>query len=879
MIWVTPVYENIDRTEKTSPPATQIDVTVDVRELKDQSSVTGIKVAQIDRAEIHTGDTATIQHAGQVVVVVGQAPALKITPPPESSRPPSATTFVGRQAELADFAHRLATHHVVVIAGFPGMGKTALAVRLAERATTNPNKVFWHQFHVGEGIEPVIRLLAGFLYHNGRPGLWEMLEGTRLVGGQPHSVEVMLDYLVPLLRGQAFLLCLDDFHLAEEDSLVEKAMTRLKALSSQGEISLIVTSRRVTGLVLAAGLAPLPGLSLFDTRELLADRSLDLPDDLLEALHRRTEGNAQLLTLAAEALRQAHRPAQVVERLVEEKDVENFLLEEVDKQLNEVEKTVMGGVATLLGYPGTRHAIEATLASGSLLRTVRYLANRFLLLEQTGTLDREYLEHAMVQAFYYGDMDRRERQDRHRRAGEYYEREEPDVLRAAMHYQAAGEHARAAELATADIWALINRGQARLLRSLLTSLSQQTLGARLGATVQLALGEVLVFSGEVHPAQAAYQAALSSLQGRVALAESGNLEARACMGLGTLLAHQAPEEALRWLDRGLAAVSRNTPLLQAALYNRGGTVLVGLAEYQAAIAALRQALVRLPDTPGQLRGNVLTNLGTAHAWASDTPQGSRYTAQALEISRVLHDTYGVLSIVNNIGIDKEISGDWAGAAADYQHALALAEQLGSRSAQARIHNLLGTLRLHQGDDAAAEDHVLRAIGLFRQVNNPEYLAATLPILAQLHLRRQEWEAARTALTEAEALVNEGGWDYILPETFTVQARLFLAEANLSQAQERVDRAIAVAGELGQAIDEGKAWRVKGMVSAAAGQVEDALSACEHSLALLTGQDPYETALTQLLLARMLATDNAERSAELRNEAETTLQRLGADIEP
>ena len=172
--------------------------------------------------------------------------------------------------------------------------------------------------------------------------------------------------------------------------------------------------------------------------------------------------------------------------------------------------------------------------------------------------------------------------------------------------------------------------------------------------MKLALGEVLAFSGEVEPAQAAYQAALSALQGQAALSESGNLEGRACLGMGSLLANQAPEEALHWLDRGLSVVSPDNLLLHAALHNRRGTVLVGQADYQQAIAALQQALALLPDTPGQLRANVLINLGVAHAWAGDTAQGSRYTAQALEISRALHDTCGMLVIVSNIGLDKEI---------------------------------------------------------------------------------------------------------------------------------------------------------------------------------------------------------------------------------
>jgi formylglycine-generating enzyme required for sulfatase activity len=65
------------RTEKLSPPASQIDLTVEVAEIKDQGSVTGISVARIDRAEIHAGEATTIQHAGQVVaerVVIESGP-------------------------------------------------------------------------------------------------------------------------------------------------------------------------------------------------------------------------------------------------------------------------------------------------------------------------------------------------------------------------------------------------------------------------------------------------------------------------------------------------------------------------------------------------------------------------------------------------------------------------------------------------------------------------------------------------------------------------------------------------------------------------------------------------------------------------------------
>ena len=242
---------------------------------------------------------------------------------------------------------------------------------------------------------------------------------------------------------------------------------------------------------------------------------------------------------------------------------------------------MLSGVAALLGYPGTRSAIEATLASGSLKRTVRYLANRFLLLEHEGALDREYLQHAIVQAFYYDLLGRPERQALHRRAGEYYEREEPDALRAALHYQAAGEYSSAARIGDSRHLGVHQSGPD-------ASPALAAHGARpTGPRSPMAGG------GENRPGRSTgflrrdtagpgcFRGRAVSFARPLASPELADLEARACLGMGSLLANQTPAEALRWLDRGLAVVSPDNLLLRAALHNRRGTILVGQADYQA----------------------------------------------------------------------------------------------------------------------------------------------------------------------------------------------------------------------------------------------------------------------------------------------------------
>lgn len=852
---------------------------------------------QIDtKGGTYVGESVNISHGDLVgrdkITIVVQTPGEAsdllsrrgkqtfIEPPPKPIPVQIIPTFIGRESELTTYAQRLQTEGLVVVAGMPGIGKTAFAAKLAHQIAKSPDHIFWHQFHEGQGIDTIIWQLAGMLYWHDKKSLWELLESARQSGGEPPPVEVLLDYLTQLLRGQEYVLCLDDFHHAEDDPIVEKAINRLQALLQAGEVKLIITSRRMPEMLTLLSFTPLAGINVVDAGQLMATWNVALTSELLVELHERTNGNIELLFLAAQAMKRSGRPEQVVRRLADQDNIETFLLKKVDNGLTDDKKLVMNGVAVLLGYPGTRNAIEITLERGSIKRALSYLSHRFLLLEQQGRFDPEYVTHAIVQEYYYDLLGTKEREEMHRRAGEYYAHRKPDLLRAAMHYQRAGDSGRAADLATQDIWAVINQGQARLLRTLLASLAQQALEPQVTAAVQLALGDLLAFLGESQAAQAAYTAALKALSGAAATQEMSRLEARVCLGMGTLLANQTPETALGWIERGLVTGDEQGRELTAALQNRRGTLLIGQADYPAAIAALEQALALLPETPSQLRANVLTNLGAACAWGGDGERGQGYTAQALAVSTELHDTYGMLGIVSNIGIDKELNGDWAGAGADYLEALALAEQVGSFTEQARIHNLLGTLRLHQGDDAAAEGHLLAAVGLFRQVNNPEYVAATLPVLAQLHLSRHQWEPARAALAEAEALATADGWEYILPETYTTQAQLALANGDRAGAQQWAEQAIAIAAELGQTLEEGKAWRVKGQVLAVAGQSEAAVSALEQSLALLGNQDPYETARSQLQLAQALAlAGDAERSATLHNEAEISLQRLGVDSKP
>jgi serine/threonine protein kinase/ATP/maltotriose-dependent transcriptional regulator MalT len=803
-----------------------------------------------------------------------RTPLPEVTPPPEGSHAPEVEGFVGREAELAYFDEKLKTLHLGVITGMPGVGKTTFAARLVQQAA-EPETTFWHSFHESEGVEVMIWRLAGFLYWRGHKDLWSMLQGAQQSGGQPPPTEVLLDYLMQMISGQDYLICLDDLNLVHDDSLVMQLVERLYRAAGAEALSLVVISRRIPEFVPTAEFEPLPGLSALDTGALLAAHGLSLPDRFADELYAQTEGNAQLLILAIDALKRTQNPRLVIDNLAETDDIERYLINEVDASLSEHEREVMSALSVLLGHPARRDAIEAIRDNGSVQRMLGDLNRRHLLSALPSESGKQYFQHATVRAFYYGLLGRAEREEMHLRAGEYYEAEEPDTLKAAVHFERAGEHERSARLVTGDIWAFINQGQVQPLRRLLEQFTGDDVDAEPWTAVNIARGQVYSLQREGQLARDSYEEALASLTALPESSRARELNACACRGMGELLEYEAPQEALEWLHRGLGVLARASIEEEAALYMKIGSVHIGMGNYVAAANALDRALELVPAGYNWIRAGALTNLATVHFYQGDSERATACTLEALEISQHLNDFYQMLLLQSNIGIDKQIAGDWIGAATDYQQALALAEQLGSVSEQTRIESNLGLLYTNRGDDKLATAHLTQALELARAHDLKEQLTHILSNLADVHLRQGEPDAAKPLLAEAERLALELDSKYQLPEVYRGWARVQLANGQPGAALMNAERSVNMARDLGLGLEEGVSLRILGQVLIASEQATPGMGALEQSLSLLT-DDAYEAARTKTEWGRHLISDtDVDLGKSLLNEARETFQELGA----
>ena len=554
-------------------------------------------------------------------------------------------------------------------------------------------------------------------------------------------------------------------------------------------------------------------------------------------------------------------------------------MREVDNGLNGSERAVMGAVAIFLNYPASREAIEVVLDAGSVLRILRNLADRHLLTEQQGPAGREYWQHAIVQGFYYEATGQRQRRQMHRRAGDFYVGEEPDLLRSALHYERSADYALAARQATSEVWAVINQGNARTLASLLNRLAPRHLEAEVLVQVNIARGITLGFLGERAAAAAGYDEALAQVAALAPSATARNLRARACRGLGELLEDESPQEALAWFRCGLDAVPADDATERPALLIKCGMVEIYMGNYTAARDALHAGLDLLPRGPSALRATALAQLAPVSLYEGNTNGAVAYTEEALTISEQVQDHFLKALILGNLGMFKHVAGDWPGGIARFEEALSWIERLGNEKQKAYVALNLGVAQLYRGDFVQAEQHLAASHALANRYGDRLTALKAQFHLAELHIRCQQWEEATPLLHQVEVTSGEVDDKGMLVWVYSAQAEIELAGGRYGTAEALAQRAVELAESLDATPDKAIGLRVLGRVFASRAEYGLAQEAFTESVACLEDNDPYESARTKLQWGLALAAGgDAAAGRTLADEPRAALRKLGAGHE-
>jgi len=787
--------------------------------------------------------------------------------PPDQRPIPANAVFVGRESEKAFFTAALQQRHLAVISGMPGIGKTALAVELARQWPEKAN-VFWYTFPANEGVQGLIWWMAGFLWWCGQRDLWDLIHRTTQSGAQL-TPTACFGYLTGMVRGHGYLLCFDDLHLLADSALDEFLSDLLPALEA-GEVNLCLTSQGLPHFVAEGEFEPLAGLSVADVEKLLKERRVAQAEDLAPALRAATDGNARLVTLAADALKNQHDPLKLLHRLGESTRIEEFLTKTIDASLTAEEREVFRALAMLGDYPGTREAVSAILDGASVNAPLRQLTRRSLIRASDDEFDPEYSLAPVVRTYYYTQLHQRDRLAGHLHAAQYYTDQQLDAFRSAQHYQKGGEPAKGIAQLIEELWTILNRGQAAALRQLLEQYTSQTLNPPAWGAVLWARGQTLALLGDNETARIAYEAAFKTFSTLLTRPEHKEWLARICRGLAEVWQDDAPQTALEWIECGLAALPND-----ASLHIRRGRILVYQGKLAEAEPELKHGLDLLPAGPSRWRNIALINLGNVAYFRGDYASALERHEQAATAASNLGDFWFVTETTLNIGLVQKLNGQWPEALETQRASLKRAELYGAVQQQFRALLELGELAFKSGELTLAETDWTHArqLALAKKwqadriyVNNG---------LVELHLEQGQLVEAGRLLAESEPLAQATGAVEPLPDLYRLRSSLHLQLGEVAGAVADAQQAIQSAQAQEAVVFEGTASRALAQAQWQANDYAIAQESFARSLSLLEKTDPYEAARTQHAWGQALLTIDRARGEVLLRDALTIFEKLGA----
>jgi tetratricopeptide (TPR) repeat protein/transcriptional regulator with XRE-family HTH domain len=309
----------------------------------------------------------------------------------------------------------------------------------------------------------------------------------------------------------------------------------------------------------------------------------------------------------------------------------------------------------------------------------------------------------------------------------------------------------------------------------------------------------------------------------------------------------------------------------AGLLRHDGPWADAIIRHGTALRAARS----LDDRPHQAAA--LMNLGLVRQMTGDYRGAARDFDEALDFYKDIGDRPGRANALNGLGDVRQLAGDYPGAARDLEQALAIFRDLDYRPGQANTLGGLGRVRQMTGDHAGATRDLEEALGIHRELGDRLGQANVLVFLGIA--RRLSGDLACAARDLAEALAIFRDLDYRLGQA---NALNFLGTvrrltADLPAAARDLDEALRIYREVGDRGGEVTALNEAGMLSRARGDLGHAREYHQQALDL-AGQigSAWDEAHAVAGLGRCARDDGrgADAEAGLRQALEI-FERIGA----
>jgi len=208
----------------------------------------------------------------------------------------------------------------------------------------------------------------------------------------------------------------------------------------------------------------------------------------------------------------------------------------------------------------------------------------------------------------------------------------------------------------------------------------------------------------------------------------------------------------------------------------------------------------LPYVEGDRRSYCLIELGIIHGNFGNWGLAEKYFKDGLAIAEKEDNKTHIATSLGMLGRIEECRGNWDEAEKLYRQALEMMTELGDRSGMTYSWELLGDIERNRGNWDEAEKLYRQALALRTELGDREGMAKSIGCLGENELGRGNLDTAEQLLTEALGKMQILGMTWHIAETNYDLARLERKRGHTEVAQQHYDTAHQILQQLGAAKD-------------------------------------------------------------------------------
>jgi tetratricopeptide (TPR) repeat protein len=648
--------------------------------------------------------------------------------------PAQPQQFIGRDAVVARIKNIVDSpkSNMVVVLGIPGIGKTALALKIIDDYRDKKN-LYWYRVREWTTINNIIVTLSEFLKLARRPKLASYLSRvkplTRKPDEAPYDFGALSDAIEHDFADLNAILVFDDVHLATAD-VIRLFRIFIDILERVRTVTIVVLLRHAINfydrkdvvLKTIVREIKLGFLDMHDSRKLIG---MDIDDETFNRIYELTSGIPLLLKLLSSA------GDRKILTDMKERHIDQFIDTEIISNLSASERTVLEIISTYR-LPVPSDAI--LIAKNTNYDAITGLIRKLLVIELP---KRNFDVHEVIRKFTYARIAPSMRIEYHRAAADYYVRQLTELdkhiekltlytvasavedttmmraiygMEALYHLQHANEWVRAAELANSICPEWVKQKLIDLT-DILYNFSMINLPRRLWADILRLRADWAAENRHWHNAISNY---------------------REC--IGALEADGASKDVV------------------AHVYTRLAKVQQALRQWQATIRAHQHAL-KIFESAGDTENiaKKLLDLGLVYKTYGKLKKAEAFYRRCLLLLKD-SDAYEYLVVLyHNFAKLYEALGNWRLARTYMRRSLTVARAMGDAEATATVLCSLAEMDVHKHRFVDAIAHYQEALGIFMNTNRYEDAVRTAILIGDLYEARGARAEALTSYEQAVEL--------------------------------------------------------------------------------------------------------------------------------